>query len=153
MNFLETKIPPPIVTAIFGLLIWLCRDFGAAIDFGRPLRIASLIGFVVIALAIDISAFLEFRKFKTTINPLAPQNASNIVQSGVFSKTRNPMYLGMVLLLSGWAIWNTSLIGLFLVGGFALYIHFFQIKPEERALSAKFGQEYLDYLQKVRRWI
>lgn len=108
---------------------------------------------MVAALALDIIAFWEFRKFKTTVNPINPDKASLIVASGIFSKTRNPMYLGMILLLSGWAILNTSLLGFLLVFGFWAFITRFQIIPEERALSAKFGQGYLDYLSKVRRWI
>jgi protein-S-isoprenylcysteine O-methyltransferase Ste14 len=63
------------------------------------------------------------------------------------------MYLGMILLLSGWTILNTSLFGFLLVFGFWAFITRFQIIPEERALTGKFGEEYRDYLAKVRRWL
>lgn len=153
MNQLENKIPPPIVMAIFGLLIWLCRDFGPILPLENGLRYFLCGAFVAAALTLDISAFLEFKKFKTTINPLKPENASNIVQSGAFGKTRNPMYLGMVILLIGWSFFNGALVGYVLVFLFWAFINRFQIIPEERALSAKFGDEYLDYQTKVRRWI
>lgn len=153
MNILETKIPPPIVMALFGLLIWLCRDFWVHLPFENGVRYLLGGALMASALALDIIAFLEFRKFKTTINPLRPQKATNIVTSGIYSKTRNPMYVGMMLLLSGWSILNTSLFGFLLIFGFWAFITRFQIIPEEHALSAKFGQEYLDYVAKVRRWI
>ncbi|HSI10557.1 MAG TPA: isoprenylcysteine carboxylmethyltransferase family protein, partial [Chthoniobacter sp.] len=67
--------------------------------------------------------------------------------------TRNPMYVGLTGLLTMWAVhlavpWT-------LAGpiAFALFMHFFQILPEERAMEARFGREYLDYQKKVRRWL
>ncbi|MEK7661535.1 MAG: isoprenylcysteine carboxylmethyltransferase family protein, partial [Pseudomonadota bacterium] len=131
----------------------LCRDFWVQLPLENMARYLVGGALMVAALALDIIAFWEFRKFKTTVNPINPDKASLIVASGIFSKTRNPMYLGMILLLSGWAILNTSLLGFLLVFGFWAFITRFQIIPEERALSAKFGQGYLDYLSKVRRWI
>ena len=153
MPKLETKIPPPLVLVIFLFICWLLRGVEPTIEIGNTPRNAILAGSFIIGLGIDIIAFREFRKFHTTINPMAPQDAKQIVTSGFYSKTRNPMYLASAILLFGWAIYNGSLVGFLTVPFFVLYLNHFQIIPEERALSAKFGQEYLDYLQKVRRWI
>lgn len=153
MKSLENKIPPPIVMAIFALLIWLLRGFGPIIPFYGTLKLLLVGALVLTAITIDISALLEFRKFKTTINPLSPQNTSNIVTSGIYSKTRNPMYLGMLIILIAWAIFVGSIIGLFIVPLFWAYITRFQIIPEERVLIEKFGQEYLDYLKRVKPWL
>ena len=153
MKALENKIPPPIVMVGFALLIWLMRGLGPQIPIFGALKIVIVVALVALALFIDISAFWEFRKFKTTINPLAPEKASSIVTTGIFSKTRNPMYLGMLILLIGWAIFNGAIIGLFVLPLFWAYITRFQIMPEERALIGRFGQEYLDYLKKVKPWL
>ncbi len=153
MKALENKIPPPIVMAMFALIIWLVRGFGPQIPIYGNLKIGISLALVAIALFIDIAAFFEFRKFKTTINPLSPEKASSIVTTGIFSKTRNPMYLGMLILLIAWAIFNGAMIGLAIVPLFWAYITRFQIIPEERALIEKFGQEYLDYLKRVKPWL
>lgn len=153
MNALENKIPPPIVTAIFALVIWLVRGLGPTIPIYGGLKTAIVAVLVAAALFIDISALLEFRKFKTTINPLSPEKASSIVTTGIFSKTRNPMYLGMLILLIAWAIFNGAIIGLAIIPLFWAYITRFQIIPEERVLIEKFGQEYLDYLKRVKPWL
>lgn len=153
MNNLETKIPPPVVMAVFALAIWLLRGLGPQIPFDSNIKMMIAAILVVVALSIDLAALLEFRKLKTTINPLSPEKASSIVTTGIFNKTRNPMYLGMLILLIGWAIFNGAIIGLAITPLFWAYITRFQIMPEERALIAKFGQEYLDYLKKVKPWL
>lgn len=104
-------------------------------------------------IALDFSGLFEFQKHHTTINPIHPEKTSEIVQSGIYSKTRNPMYLGMVFLLMGFCIITKSSFGFLVVPIFIKYIETFQIKPEEEILSAKFGKEYDDYCQRVRRWV
>lgn len=153
MKSLETKIPPPIIMAVFALTIWLLRGIGPAIPLYGAIKGACVAIFFGLAIVIDVLAILEFRKFKTTINPLSPDKANSIVKTGIFAHTRNPMYLGMLILLISWAIFNGAIIGLAIIPFFWLYITKFQIIPEERALIAKFGQEYLDYLKCVKPWL
>ncbi|MDH5305282.1 MAG: isoprenylcysteine carboxylmethyltransferase family protein, partial [Gammaproteobacteria bacterium] len=86
-------------------------------------------------------------------NPLKPETASALVQSGIFGKTRNPMYVGLLLILSGWAVWLESLSCLGLLLLFVVAITELQIKPEEAAMRKLFGDEYLRYCEKVGRWI
>ena len=79
--------------------------------------------------------------------------ASNMVTSGIYRFSRNPMYLGFFLALAGWATYLSHLLAFALLPLFVLYINRFQILPEERALSDKFPQEYTAYKGSVRRWL
>lgn len=100
-----------------------------------------------------LAGLYEFQKAKTTFNPMTPDDASSVVTSGVYRVSRNPMYVGFLLLLIGWAIWLSHPLPFFLLPVFVLYMNRFQILPEERALSAKFGKAYDSYQQGVRRWL
>ena len=105
-------------------------------------------GFIVLLIA--ISAFI---KFKTTINPLKPEQASSLVMTGIFKFSRNPMYLGMLLLILSLWIKTGAILGFILVPGFMAYMNYFQILPEERAMKALFSEKYDTYCQQVRRWL
>ena len=89
-------------------------------------------------------------KHKTT---LFIEKSSNMVTQGIYSKTRNPMYVGMFLLLLGIAICFGNLFSLITPLGFLLIIQFSFIPKEEKLMFDVFGQEYLDYKAKVRMWI
>lgn len=153
MSFLEHKIPPPVVALVFGICMWFAAQLGLQINL--PLWIARTLTAVtlILGLLIPIAGGVGFRKVKTTVNPLQPEQASTLVTSGVFRYSRNPMYLGISLILVAWAIYLSSLGALMLVPVFMLYIDRFQIQPEERVLAAKFGDEFDAYRQSVRRWL
>lgn len=153
MSFLEHKIPPPVVALVFGICMWFAAQLGLQINL--PLWIARTLTAVtlILGLLIPIAGGVGFRKVKTTVNPLQPEQASTLVTSGVFRYSRNPMYLGISLILVAWAIYLSSLGALMLVPVFMLYIDRFQIQPEERVLAAKFGDEFNAYRQSVRRWL
>ena len=89
----------------------------------------------------------------TLFTPLAPEQASALVVRGVFRWTRNPMYLAMLLVLVSWACIVANAAALAILPLFVAYLNRFQIVPEERALRAKFGEAYEDYMRRVRRWI
>ena len=103
--------------------------------------------------AIAIAARMRFRKAGTTVNPLDPSKASRLVTDGVFRVSRNPMYLGLVLLLIGWAIWLGSASPWLIPPLFVIVLTVVQIIPEEQALSRRFGEQYLSYRRSVARWI
>ena len=96
---------------------------------------------------------MTVRRAKTTFNPLRPDTTTALVTTGLFAVSRNPMYLAMVVILVGWAIYLSSPVALIGPLVFVLYISRFQIVPEERALSVLFGARFDDYVSKVRRWI
>ena len=72
---------------------------------------------------------------------------------GIYSITRNPMYLGLLTMLSGWAVFLSNALAFLFLPAYVLYINRFQIETEERTLTALFGQDYVAYQGRVRRWI
>jgi protein-S-isoprenylcysteine O-methyltransferase Ste14 len=131
---------------------------GLAPSLGRPevslqVRVGLALVLVLIGLAIGISGIVAFRRARTTISPVNAGAASSLVTSGVYRFTRNPMYLGMLLMLLAWAAFLFKPVALLFVAIFALYINRFQIKPEEQVLSSLFGAEYIAYAARVRRWL
>lgn len=108
----------------------------------------SLVGVVFL-----VSAVRLFSQRDTTINPLDPSKAEHLVVDGLYRVTRNPMYVGMVLLLVGWCLYLGALSAFAAVALFVLAMNELQIKPEERALTEKFGEQYQAYIQQVRRWV
>lgn len=153
MPSLELKVPPPVVALLVALSMWtLFRDTApsaAAAGLRLPIAIALALGGV----AFDVAGLLAFRRARTTINPLQPRSASSLVTTGVYRVTRNPMYVGLALLLLAWSAYLGSWWAAAGPFAFAAYISRFQIAPEERALCALFGAEYLAYKAKVRRWL
>jgi protein-S-isoprenylcysteine O-methyltransferase Ste14 len=108
---------------------------------------------ILIGLTIIVIGVKTFHNSDTTVNPLNPSEASHLVTEGVFSYTRNPMYLGMVIILLGVSIYNGVYIGIIILPCFIFYITEFQIKPEEEAMVEIFAGDYTDYLKRVRRWL
>jgi protein-S-isoprenylcysteine O-methyltransferase Ste14 len=153
MPALELKIPPVILTLLFAAMMWLASRLIS--DFPPPgsFRLAALIVFATAGAIVGLASVVSFRKASTTVNPLKPETCSALVTNGIFNRTRNPMYLALLLFLIGWGIYLGSALSLALTILYVMYLNRFQIEPEERALTAAFGQEFLDYKQQVRRWI
>ncbi len=152
---LEHRMPPPLWWVVGAALTWLVDR--ADLD-GSPLESSfnDLLGIVLAFAGVGLGAsgLSRFSKAGTTSDPHNIDQASALVTDGVFRFTRNPMYLGLVLILCGWAFRLGSVTGLIVGPGFLLAVlTFFQIRPEEKTLKARFGQEYADYASKVRRWI
>ena len=121
---------------------------------GRPpLLLVPALALAVLGLTVDAAGVLSFRRARTTVNPFAPERTVNIVSSGIYRLSRNPMYLGMACILTGWAVWLWQVQAVLGVVLFVAWITRFQIIPEERVLTQKFGTEYRQYRQRVRRWV
>ena len=153
MKSLELKVPPPLVAAIVAAAMWgISRvtpllEVATAYRFWAAFAVAAAGGFF------SIGGVVAFRRARTTVNPMKPESASLLVGSGVYRITRNPMYVGLLLVLVAWA---TVLAAPFALPGplaFVLYIGRFQIALEEVALTKLFGTEYAEYKAKVRRWL
>lgn len=153
MKALELKIPPPLVAVIFATLIWLTAKNLPQLVLSLNIRYTILIAALLMMICIETSSLMAFKQNQTTINPIKPEKTSSLVTSGIYQWTRNPMYLGLTIILIGWSLFLSSIYALVLVIGFVLYISRFQIQPEERALEKTFGEHYLDYKQKARRWL
>ena len=101
----------------------------------------------------SLAGVIEFRRARTTVDPTRPEHSSAIVSGGIYSLTRNPMYLGFLLILAAWAAWLGNLPACLALLAFVQYMNRFQIAPEERVLGARFGAPYEAYRQRVRRWL
>jgi protein-S-isoprenylcysteine O-methyltransferase Ste14 len=152
VQFLELKIPPPAVAALIGAGMWYAAQYGPFVQWPLQIRIALLVALALAGGAIALAGEREFRRARTTVNPFRPGNATTLVTSGIYRFTRNPMYAGIALVVLGWAAFLGSALALLGPVAFVLYISRFQIAPEERILSEKFGQAYAEYAARVRRW-
>lgn len=149
---LELKIPPPVLAAILALAMWL----PALLRPGAgPAPLAQALGGPIAMLGgvISVLGIATFWHAQTTINPMHPERSTHLVTSGIFHYSRNPMYLGLVITLTGWAVHLPSALAFLGPVAFGVYIHHFQILPEERILAAVFGAEYEHYKARVRRWL
>jgi protein-S-isoprenylcysteine O-methyltransferase Ste14 len=148
---LTTKIPPPIITLIFGLIIYFSKTFFNQF-FSYNNNIISLF-LLILGLTVFILAVKAFNRQKTTVNPLEPRKASSLVSSGIFKYSRNPMYLGMLIILLSISFKFNLVGGIVVSLLFYLFITRFQILPEEEAMNELFGDEFIEYSNRTRRWI
>ena len=153
MNFLELKVPPPLVTLAVGGLMWSVAGIGPLLAVPGSVRVTAALIVFSAGFAIAIAGIVSFRLAKTTVNPLKPETATSLVSSGIFGITRNPMYLGLLLALVAWTLYLAAPVALFGPIVFWLYITRFQIVPEERAMTKLFGDSFKAYAAKVRRWL
>jgi protein-S-isoprenylcysteine O-methyltransferase Ste14 len=151
MHMLELKIPPAVTGAVTALGMWLVSCALPTYSFA-PLRVMA-VGMTVTGVVITGLAMLSFWRAHTTVNPMKPSSASFLVTSGIYGFTRNPMYLGLLFVLAGWALYLGNALTFLFLPAFVLYMNRFQIEPEERALTALFGQAFVAYTSRVRRWI
>ncbi len=143
--------PPPLIYAgalAIGLIVH--RFFPVKC---LPKTAARLLGRVCMSLSgmLALSALLEMRRAGTHVDPRQPATA--LVTQGPFHLTRNPLYLSLTLLYAGIAFMVNSLWAIFLLPGAVIVIRYGVINREERYLERTFGERYLSYKAKVRRWI
>lgn len=153
MHWLELKIPPLLAWLLAALAMPAIVRVLPALSFALPGSTAIALALVASGVAVTFAGARVFREQRTTMNPLKPGAASAVVSGGIYRVSRNPMYLGFLLALAGWAVYLSNLGAYLIVPVFAAWLTQFQIKPEERALLAKFGTAYAHYTARVRRWL
>ena len=153
MHVLELKIPPVAVVLAAAALMWLVAWAVPAFKFQLPARDLVAMSFALAGAVTSALGVVSFRRARTTVNPMKPELSSSLVASGIYGLTRNPMYLGFLLVLLGWAVFLSSVLAFLFLPAFILYMNRFQIDPEERALAALFGQEFTAYKARARRWL
>jgi protein-S-isoprenylcysteine O-methyltransferase Ste14 len=153
MKSLELKVPPPAVAALAALAMWGIASVAPTLQQDTTLRVAVATAIALTGGAFSVAGVLSFRRARTTVNPMKPEGATSLVNSGVYRITRNPMYVGLSFILVAWAVFLASAWALLGPIAFVLFIGRFQIAPEERTLSALFGREYAAYTSAVRRWL
>ena len=153
MQALELKVAPLLLLAVFAAGMFGLSQVVPA--FSAPLpggRVAALL-LALVGIGLVFVGGVAFRAHKTTVNPRTPGESSSVVSSGVYRVSRNPMYLGFLLALAGWAVYLSNAVAVLLLPAFVVYMNQFQIKPEERALLTKFGSAFAAYMASVRRWL
>jgi len=150
LSFLQTKIPPPVIALIAAVLIyflprhpWLATEITTAVA----------VTIAICAATLDFWALITFRQANTTINPLRPEQTTALVKLGPFRFSRNPMYLGLIMLLMAWGLYLQSLWSIPVILAVMLYLTQFQIKPEEAILREKYPDDYAAYCRTVGRWL
>jgi protein-S-isoprenylcysteine O-methyltransferase Ste14 len=153
MNVLELKVPPVALVLATALVMWLASLAVPSFRVPALARLSVFLGLVAAGVFIALAAVASFRRARTTVNPTKPNSTSSLVTGGIYSVSRNPMYLGFLLVLLGWAAFLSNALAFLFVPAFVLYMNRFQIAPEERSLSATFGTEFSTYKARVRRWL
>ncbi len=153
MNALELRIPPLALVLLTAVLMGLLAWAAPSLAWHWPYRSVVALTLVLAGSSVAVLGVAAFRQARTTVNPTKPQAASSLVHSGIYRVSRNPMYLGFLIVLLALAVFLSNLLSLVLVPLFVVYMNRFQIGPEERALQALFGQEFTAYSRKVRRWL
>lgn len=153
LSVIELKIPPVVLVLIFAVIMGLVS--GILPELVLPLPWSGAMAGILVSGGVffSVAGVWAFRRARTTVNPVLPGTASFVVATGVYRLSRNPMYLGFLLVLAGWGVFLSHAAPFLLLPVFVAYMNRFQIVPEERALSAKFGDEYVGYMRAVRRWL
>ena len=150
---LKTKIPPPVYLLLSASLMWLLNQYFPLFHWlNHPWNQLGL-GIIGIALLCDFWSLFLFYRAKTTPNPMKPSNTAHLVTSGLYQYSRNPMYVGLAVMLAGWGLYLGSVSPILVMPIFVWVMTKQQIEPEETVLTQKFGSTYQDYQQRVRRWL
>ncbi len=139
MRRLEALVPPPLVALIFAAVMWGVTYGSRPLEVPRGLRIALSLAVPAVALASAAAGVFTFLRAGANIDPHGIDRGQVLVTQGVYRLTRNPMYLGLGLILGAWSLYLMSPADFLMPFAFAAYITEFQILPEERAMLAIFG--------------
>lgn len=149
----EVRVPPLALLLVLAVLMALAAAAWPGLIVAFPLRRTLAAGIAIAGAAAGFLGVADFRRHKTTVHPLRPQAAASLVVSGIYGVSRNPMYLGMVMLLAAWSVWLAHPVTAAGPLILAAWLQFVQIPFEERALEARFGESFEKYARDVRRWL
>jgi protein-S-isoprenylcysteine O-methyltransferase Ste14 len=149
----KVRVPPVALFVVVALLMWTVASSLPSWRIAFPSRTLATVLLLLVAGAIGIAGVRAFHRARTTVNPLRPERASALVTSGIYRRTRNPMYVALAIALLAWALWLAHPLALLGVAAFVGWMNRYQIAPEERALQALFGAEFERYCSEVRRWL
>lgn len=150
---LALRVPPVALFLIFGLLMWAFSAWLPAWRVTLPGRTVLAILLLLAAGTIGIAGVRAFGRARTTVDPLRPEKASMLVTTGIYRKTRNPMYVALAMALLAWAVWLAHPLAPLGLAAFVAWMNRYQIAPEEQALRSLFGREFERYCGEVRRWL
>ena len=141
-------VPPPVIFIGCALIMAYLPNL-------YPFSINMLIAYLIVLVSSFVAFFSLwlFYKNKANIHPIHLEKSNVFVVNGIYRFSSNPMYLSLAGLLVAWAVYLQSAVSFLGVFLFIYLITQWQIKPEEYWLEKKFGESYLAYKKKVRRWI
>jgi protein-S-isoprenylcysteine O-methyltransferase Ste14 len=152
MHWLETRVPPPLVLLVLAAAATGIAHLTPGLGLRLPYASIAATLLFLTGLALNLLPKVVFRRARTTANPFRPAATTHLITSGIYEYTRNPMYLGHAMILSGWVVHLGSALALVVVPMFVLYITRFQILPEERVLAATFPR-YEAFCRRSPRWL
>lgn len=150
---LKLKIPPAVVTLIIAAAMWWIDeylDLGWVV-FGTEWWATFFI--LGVGGGFGLLGLVEFYRESTSVNPHKPDNASSLVTNGIYSISRNPMYVGLLLILVAYGFYLGNMLVFLMIPFFVGYMNRYQIIPEEQMMEEKFGDEFRKYKSEVRRWL
>ena len=152
---LELLVPPPLWLLLCAIVAYGLAKLHGLLDLALLPQASLLLRWPLLLVAglIALLSLLGFIRKHTTINPHHPERSQHLVVGGLYRFSRNPMYLSLLMLLLVWCLHLQSYSALLSCGLFMFLLTHFQIKPEERALARHFGERYLQYCRRTRRWI
>lgn len=153
MSTLVLKVPPMGLALLLAFAMWVTTTLLPSLAIALPWHRAIAAILFCVGILFILAAGAVFRMAKTTVNPTKPNATSSLVVSGVYSLSRNPMYVGALIALASWAVFLSHPLPVLFLPAFVVYMNRFQIAPEECVLSRKFGAEYEKYRNAVRRWL
>jgi protein-S-isoprenylcysteine O-methyltransferase Ste14 len=133
--------------------MWMISQSTKSIIIPDVTRLVLSLTLFALGFIVSLSGVASFRAKKATVNPLSPSESTSLVITGVYKFSRNPMYLGFLLVLVGWGVFLSNLYSSSLTVLFVYYMNTFQILPEESMLQEIFGEKFSDYKKQVRRWV
>ena len=145
------KIPPPLIVLILVFSNFLSTKKIDVIQIPNQTVFSIII--LLIGILILIIPVSKFIKSKTTIDPIKFKKVNNLVTSGIYKYSRNPMYLGLLMIVISSSVLYLNIYSIATPFFFYYLMNRFQIKREEVFLTKKFGKEYLFYKARTRRWI
>ena len=145
------KIPPPLLVLILVIANYFSSKKIDLIHLPNQDLISVLI--LLIGILILINPIFKFIKSKTTIDPIKFKKVNKLITSGIYKYSRNPMYLGLLMVVISTSIFYLNFFSITTPFLFYCWVNRFQIKREEIFLAEKFGKEYILYKTKTRRWI
>lgn len=149
---LELKIPPAVITLIIAIAMWWIDEYFTFnwATVGKLLWVSFI--FLGIGGIFGLLGLIEFYKSSTSIDPHKPSKTSKLVTNGIYSISRNPMYVGLLLILIGYGFYLGNVLTFVVIPLFAGYMNRYQILAEEKVMQEKFGDDYRKYKSEVRRW-
>ena len=150
---MRLKLPPPLLWGLAITLMWALARYFPVVRLSQPWQTPAALLLALLAVAIGVAGLLAFHRAGTTHSPVRVDATCHLVSNGVYGFSRNPMYLGLVMLLLAASLYWGALTPLVVIPLFVAALSRWQIEPEEQVLTDKFGDQYRAYCQQVRRWL